>query len=325
MSADMRPYQGADLNFMDSFQSPLDTRGDILCVNKSGVDIPPYAPMKLNGSFTGDARQVIRPDEDSLDASLILFNGAHTVANNEEFVAVSEYEVLAKINGTPSVGDDIGTKEDQWYLDTTTTGFKSRGVITGGLAYASPFSGAGSNEFQVDIPSNISVQVPSGTYSSGTYNYESSAIDLGRTVKLSNQGGGDTIGISIFTRLAPSTTYMITGHMRPQGKILGRCRFFVVAVNSSTLQEYEFPELGRNVANSVNSNTGQYTWAEYKSKAISAITQDSPASFSYDQIKLKIEFYVTGINDVVITGSTPGNPQMIVLRESFVTLLGATA
>jgi hypothetical protein len=158
MTADYRPYQGADLNFMDSYQAPLDTRGDILCYNQSGIDIPPYAPMKLNGSFTGEARQVIRPDEDSLDASLILFNGPHTVGATETFTASSNYESLVKINGTPSVGDDLGTKEDQWYLDTTTTGFKARGVIQEGLAYAVVFSGGAQFVYaEQATPGNVSI------------------------------------------------------------------------------------------------------------------------------------------------------------------------
>jgi hypothetical protein len=143
-------------DFSMQYSNLLDQRGDVLCYNSSGIDIPPYAAMKLNGSFTGSARQVIRPDEDSLDASLIIFNGPQTVPAGVEFLAVNNYEALAMLNGSPSVGDDLGTKEDQWYLDTTTTGFKARGVIQEGLAYAVVFSVGGGGQ-KVSIPGTSTI------------------------------------------------------------------------------------------------------------------------------------------------------------------------
>jgi len=113
---------------------------DSLCFNQTGGVIPANSAVKLNGSFTDGARQVIKPDADSIDPSLIVFSGNTPVPIGKPFRASTQYETKVAINGSPSAGDAIGTANAQWYLNDGNTGFKSRGV-TGGLAYASPFSG----------------------------------------------------------------------------------------------------------------------------------------------------------------------------------------
>lgn len=173
----IRQYQGAETHFNTPQMSALDQRGDVLCYNASGGDIPPYAAMKLNGSFTSGARNIITPDEDSLDPSVILFNGAATIPASSEFLAVSDYEVLAKLSGSPDVGDDLGTESGQWHLKASNAGFKARGVTSGGLAYATPFRG-GITPIALTTSPTSSVVSSAG---SGTYN--SSWVDINPTLK----------------------------------------------------------------------------------------------------------------------------------------------
>jgi len=118
--------------------APADNLGDMQVHNASGEEIPGYAPMLLDDTSTGIYRDVIKPNDASLDACKIVFNGPAPIPINREGVAVSVYEVLTTINGSPALGADIGTVSGQWYLSTGQTGFKAR-VVLGGLCYACPF------------------------------------------------------------------------------------------------------------------------------------------------------------------------------------------
>ena len=119
-------------------QAPADNLGDMQVYNASGEEIPAYAPMLLDDSTTGIYRDVIKPNAADLDACKIVFNGPSPIPIGRTGVAVSGYEVLSTINGTPALGDDIGTVSGQWYLSTGQTGFKAR-VVMGGLCYVVPF------------------------------------------------------------------------------------------------------------------------------------------------------------------------------------------
>jgi hypothetical protein len=122
----------------------LDNRDAVLCKNQSGELIPPRSVVKLDGTFTNGARDVIQPDADSLDSSLLLFTGEQAVPVDAEFWAVNKFEVLLTLNtddtSLPSIGDDVGTTTDTWTLSVDQLGMKARGT-SGGYVYAVPFSG----------------------------------------------------------------------------------------------------------------------------------------------------------------------------------------
>ncbi len=154
----MSEFQGLLPQKTMLMSAPADNLGDMFVHNASGEEIPGYAPMLLDDSTTGIYRDVIKPNADDLDACKIVFNGPAPIPIGREGVAVSGYEVLSTINGTPSLGDDIGTVNGQWYLSTGQTGFKAR-VVMGGLCYVCPFSGGG------DVITDISLSQTLGTTS----------------------------------------------------------------------------------------------------------------------------------------------------------------
>jgi len=117
----------------------------ILLFNNAGMEIPPFAAMMLTGSFTGDYRNVRKPDADSLTSAQVVINGDRQIPDGTPFEVPAYSENLVQINGTvPGVNDDLGTVSGKWYMAKDYTGFRCRGAINGGdLAYASPFSSAG--------------------------------------------------------------------------------------------------------------------------------------------------------------------------------------
>lgn len=137
--------QGVHGIFSTNQIAPRDIGNTILCRNQSGEVIPPRAAIELDGTFTGGARDAIKPSDNSLDSNLIAFNGEQVVPIGENFFAYVNYESLGTIKDgdSPAIGDDIGTETALWTLTTSQTGLKARGLTSGGYVYVVPFSGGG--------------------------------------------------------------------------------------------------------------------------------------------------------------------------------------
>jgi len=109
------------------------------CKNTSGEVVPPSSVMVVSSMDANAIRQCIKPDASS--SSNIVFTPNRPIGVNQEFDAVAPSDVLVTINGTPAIGDGVGTVSGQWYLDTSETGFICNGFNASlGVARVVPFS-----------------------------------------------------------------------------------------------------------------------------------------------------------------------------------------
>jgi len=141
-------FQGLETKFSEQGIGTANSKDLIRCKNQSGEVIPPRSAVQLDGTFTSGARDVIKPNGNSLDSNLIVFSGEQTVPIDGEFWAITTFEALTTTSDTPSIGDDIGTASGSWELTTAQTGFKARGA-SGGYVYAVPFSGGGVSTYSM--------------------------------------------------------------------------------------------------------------------------------------------------------------------------------
>ena len=133
-------YQGFEDKFNNSQITTRDTRDPVSCKNQSGEEIPPRSAIQFDGTFTGYARDVIKPSGNSLNSSVVAITGEQTIAIGAVFDLDITFESLAAVSGTPIIGGAIGTVTDEWSLSALQAGFIARGA-SGGYAYAVPFSG----------------------------------------------------------------------------------------------------------------------------------------------------------------------------------------
>jgi len=173
-------FQGINKEFLSNQIAPRSIGDTVSCKNQSGEIIPPRSVIQFDGTFTDEARDVIKPDADSLAPSLLAFTGEQGVPIDGVFDAINSYESLGTVKDgdSPTIGDDIGTETDEWTLTTDSLGLKARGA-SGGYVYCTPFSGSGG---LYDVSSGVVLSPTYAEYSVGTYDFTSSWYDLGYTI-----------------------------------------------------------------------------------------------------------------------------------------------
>jgi len=126
------------LNTYQPSTTSRDGKRGMKCQNKSGEEMPAFAACMVTGQ-ANDIYSVDKPDEDS--AKQVLFGPAHAVPDDGFFFAVSPYDELVQYDGTVNPGDEVGTVDGEWYLNSSNSGFA---VLSGsgGVARVRPFRAA---------------------------------------------------------------------------------------------------------------------------------------------------------------------------------------
>jgi hypothetical protein len=100
--------------------------------NVGASEVPAYGAMQVDGyeSSTG-AVQVKRPTKDDMDPAMVLLNGGVALAAGEYGQGRIADPSLAYVSGSPAVGDELGTVQDQYYLSTGKKGFLAWSTVAG--------------------------------------------------------------------------------------------------------------------------------------------------------------------------------------------------
>lgn len=100
--------------------------------NVGATEIPPYAALLVDGLDTGKAAvRVKRPTKDDHEPGMVLFNGPVPIGTGAYGFAREAKPTIAYFSGSPSVGDEVGTVQDQYYLSTGKKGFLAWDTVTG--------------------------------------------------------------------------------------------------------------------------------------------------------------------------------------------------
>jgi hypothetical protein len=119
--------------------------------------------MQIQSTLSDGTRTCIRPSADNLET--IIITPEKELAPNAKFFGYAPFDTEAEVDGSPDIGDEIGTVEDSWTLSTGKTGFKAHGA-TGGRARIRPFNSKGK---LINIGSYTFANGVSGTGSSTEY------------------------------------------------------------------------------------------------------------------------------------------------------------
>jgi len=121
-------------------RSAIDMSAVIPWTNESGETVPAYGVVQLRTNFSG-ASKASKP---SSTDGLFFVNGMVTVAatkSGESLTWDKPRPVL--INGTVTVGDEVGPVSGQWYMDTAGSGFRVLRQPSGGVGVVVASSGGG--------------------------------------------------------------------------------------------------------------------------------------------------------------------------------------
>lgn len=108
--------------------------------NVGGTAAPAYAVLK-RGDFEADTGLItfVRPTADDMDPVVLLLNGPQAIEPGGRGEAVDPtWSGLALVNGPPPLYGGLGTRADQWYLQSGGTGFTCLSSVTGGAAVVKP-------------------------------------------------------------------------------------------------------------------------------------------------------------------------------------------
>ena len=325
-------YAGIQTEFNNVQMLKDDSQRGVLCVNKSGEDIPPYAAMRLTGSISSDAREVSKPNADSMNSNEIVFNGALVIPANQVFFADTQFEnyYYLKSGESPSIGDDIGTENGEWTLTTSQTGFKERGG-SGRYRFCVPFSGAGVNRFreqdginglifnaQQDTPPGQSFGVfPPGIYTkdTGWQDFDGYAL---RDDPLEVAYGGMQLcfygGESDFTYAQPYMEFVGSGNIETEAPATADVTFYAKFRDSTTLTESTEYELGRffgsrfrgfnSRINGITTRTGLEKFDQIKFSLILNVGETLYLAWFGDSGGRRIELYIPGHSLVGLAGGT---------------------
>lgn len=111
-------------------RSAIDLSAVIPWTNESGETIPAYGVVQLRTNFDGSSKASKPNAADGLFYASGMISVASTKAG-ESLTWDRPRPVL--INGTVTVGDEVGPVSGQWYMDVTGGGFKVVRQPTGGV------------------------------------------------------------------------------------------------------------------------------------------------------------------------------------------------
>jgi hypothetical protein len=112
---------------------PFRDRRTFLFRNQSLTEVPAYGVMLVSGVDADGVLTVTRPDADEIDPSMLVFNTEFPVAADAEGLATCDAPHFAAVDGSPGVGDGLGTQEDSWELALDQRGFRAWGAAADGV------------------------------------------------------------------------------------------------------------------------------------------------------------------------------------------------
>lgn len=121
-------------------RSRVDQSGYLPWQNMSGEEVPAFAVIQLKTNFDGTSKAT-KPDESS---GLFYTSGPVPVPATkfgESLLWHKPQRVL--IDGTATVGDEVGPVEDQWYMSTEGSGFRVLRQPTEGVGIVERVGGGG--------------------------------------------------------------------------------------------------------------------------------------------------------------------------------------
>lgn len=150
-----------------------------------------HAVYEIDDYTQGTSRyDVKRPTEDSLTNAQVVFSRGHPVEADTVFQSAfcdgdDLWVAFDDTDGTPSVGDDVGTKADEYKMFKDQTGFKCVAYnATEGLCLVRPFSSGGAEPVSDSAFTSASMNVGLSIAASTTGGYETPKAALNKSLEL---------------------------------------------------------------------------------------------------------------------------------------------
>jgi hypothetical protein len=140
-------------------RTTVDMQDDVRWINNSGESVPAHGVIQLRTDYAASLNQASKPNG---SAGLFYVNGGAPVAAG----LYGESKVwgqarLVLIDGSPTVGDEVGPVSGQWYMSAEGSGYRVMHQAVGGIgAVVQVGGGGGSHHIWFTI---ISVECVSAT------------------------------------------------------------------------------------------------------------------------------------------------------------------